>query len=256
MQRNKQQCQKCLCYVSLSNLVRHQASKACQNGGVGKTKAEKYPWEEWRIGADLYKMSCGYMGSKVACRNKLINQQVVSETGPGGNFGQYHESLKNGGATTHNKGKPLPLAQRKKISAANKAYAAQNGATLFTEEQRKIMSEKRKAYLAENPGEHPNAKVAGNRGKMTYPEKVAFDWFKERGIEAEHNTKVDRFYPDFLVGSIVVEIDGERWHGSEDQKQKDSLRDDILSDLGYTVHRIPSKDNIHARLEKIFAVSK
>ncbi len=40
---------------------------------------------------------------------------------------------------------------------------------------------------------------------------------------------------------LVVEIDGETWHGSPDAKERDAARDEIIRAEGYTVLRIPAK---------------
>lgn len=51
-----------------------------------------------------------------------------------------------------------------------------------------------------------------------------------------------RYRMDFLVDeALVVEIDGAQWHGSEEAKERDAMRDTELSRAGYTVLRIPAK---------------
>jgi uncharacterized protein YnzC (UPF0291/DUF896 family) len=42
----------------------------------------------------------------------------------------------------------------------------------------------------------------------------------------------------------VIEIDGEYWHGSDEQKRKDMLRDDEIKKLGYDIIRVPAKKTI------------
>jgi very-short-patch-repair endonuclease len=44
---------------------------------------------------------------------------------------------------------------------------------------------------------------------MTYPEQVAHDWFVKHDFMFSHNKKVGKYFPDFLIESIIVEIDGE-----------------------------------------------
>ena len=84
---------------------------------------------------------------------------------------------------------------------------------------------------------------------MTFPERVAYDWFVARNIPVVHNKKVDRFYPDFIVMNIIVEIDGARFHDAE----RDKKRDQILNSLGYVVYRIKATDKIDERLTEIFS---
>jgi very-short-patch-repair endonuclease len=115
---------------------------------------------------------------------------------------------------------------------------------------RKRQSEMVKERYRRNPSLHPNRRLAGNFSKMTYPETVAFNWFTGKGITFTHNEKVGKYFPDFLIGSVIIEIDGERWHpeGSE----KDASRDADLAAMGFTVHRIRSSECIEDRLAQIF----
>jgi very-short-patch-repair endonuclease len=120
----------------------------------------------------------------------------------------------------------------------------------WTEERRQLKSAEKKELYASNPDAHPNRKLAGNRNKMTYPELVAYNWFCDNSIQVELQKKVDKFYTDFCVGNYIIEIDGEKWH--EPGNEKDRLRDEVLTSLGYTVFRIRSKERIEERLKEIF----
>lgn len=122
--------------------------------------------------------------------------------------------------------------------------------TVWTDEMRKAKSDWRKKLHEEHPEMHPNRKLAGNRSKMSYPEKVAYECLQSLGISFEHQKRIDGFYPDFVIGSIIIEIDGERWHNPE----KDSIRDKKLNDAGFTVFRIKSKENIQQRIKEIISV--
>lgn len=122
----------------------------------------------------------------------------------------------------------------------------------WSDEQRRKQSEKKKILYAQHPEKHPNRKLAGNRKKMTYPEKVAFDWLKSSGIEFDHQYKIQladkAIYPDFRVGNLLIEIDGSYWHDSD----ADRLRDSALKGMGYEVVRIDAKENIVGRLAQVF----
>lgn len=120
--------------------------------------------------------------------------------------------------------------------------------TVWTEEMRKAKSEWRKQLHRDHPEMHPNRKLAGNRNRMSYPERVAFDYLTRMGIEFEHQKQVDKYFPDFIVGKVIVEVDGERWHDAEKDKQRDA----VLESYGYSVIRIKATDNIESRLEEIF----
>jgi len=50
-----------------------------------------------------------------------------------------------------------------------------------------------------------------------------------------------QFRGDFLVDEkLVVEIDGETWHGNPEAKARDAARDEVIRAEGYTVLRIPA----------------
>ena len=122
----------------------------------------------------------------------------------------------------------------------------------WTTERRKQKSDWKKQLHLDFPEIHPNRRLAGNRNKMTYPEKVANDWFISNNILVEHNKHILNFYVDFCVNNIIIEIDGEYWHPIDNEK--DLIRDQKLNANGYTVYRIRSKENINKKLEEIFSV--
>lgn len=132
----------------------------------------------------------------------------------------------------------------------SKALKGKPSSVVWTDEMRKAKSEWKKQLHVDNPELHPNRKLAGNKKKWTYPERVAGDWLDKHNIAYEKNKKIGRYYPDFVIGSIIVEIDGEYWHDAE----KDCVRDKELGDLGYTVHRIKSKERIEERLQELLGV--
>jgi very-short-patch-repair endonuclease len=122
--------------------------------------------------------------------------------------------------------------------------------TIWTDDMRKAKSEWRKQLHKDFPEMHPNRRLAGNRKKMSYPEQVAYDYLTQYNIVFEHNKKIDKYYPDFVIGNIVIEIDGAQWH----DKEKDKIRDAILIAQGYKVFRIDSKENIEERIKEILSV--
>lgn len=122
----------------------------------------------------------------------------------------------------------------------------------WTEERKKKVSDQKKKLFEENPEKHPNRILSKNRIQMSYPEKVAFDWLLINQIDFIHQAKIQNYFADFLVGKIVIEIDGERWHpiGNE----RDKIRDEQIQSLGFSVIRILSNENIENRLKEIFGV--
>lgn len=122
--------------------------------------------------------------------------------------------------------------------------------TYWTPERREQKSQWRIQLHKTNPETHPNRRLAGNRNKMTYPEKVAFDWLVLHKLEFEHQKKIDTFYVDFCINNVVIEIDGEHWHDAD----KDLARDNKLRELGYVIFRIKAKERIEERLKEIIGV--
>lgn len=134
------------------------------------------------------------------------------------------------------------------IASGNHSGAWSNG--YWTKERRELKSLEKKKLYSEFPEKHPNRKLAGNRNKMTYPEKVAFDWLNSNNIEFEHQLKILDYFVDFCIEKIIIEIDGERWHPLNNEN--DRIRDEILASNGYTIYRIRSKEHIENRLKEIF----
>ena len=121
---------------------------------------------------------------------------------------------------------------------------------IWTDEKRKAQSEWRIKLHREHPECHPNRRLANNRSKMSYPEKVAFDFLTSLGIVFEHQKKIGRYYPDFVIGDLIIEIDGAQWHDSI----RDSKRDEELNNLGFKIFRIDSKQHIENEIQKILGV--
>ena len=245
--RKTTKCTLCGRDISLSNISKHTGSKSCK----GEYRPSPYPWDDWKIGKDLFRLPCGYEGTKSSCRNKLNSSK---RTQGSTNLSGFNEKRKLGLVHSWNKGGSISEEQKIKISNSLKNYNASHTRPKVSDISRKKMSESRKAMLSKHPENHPSRLLAGNRAKMTYPERVAFGKLKKMGVEFQHQKRIDRFYVDFLVGSnTVIEIDGERWHSSPEQIDRDKNRDDRLSDLGFKVFRIKSNERIETRIEEIIA---
>jgi very-short-patch-repair endonuclease len=153
------------------------------------------------------------------------------------------------GKTPWNKGltKETDTRVAKNAKGVSNALKGRPSSVVWTDEMRKAKSEWRKKLHIDFPETHPNRRLAGNRKKMSYPEKVAFEFLTKHNVVFEHNKKIDKFYPDFVVGQIVIEIDGANWH----DKEKDKVRDEIISSYGYKVVRILSSERIEEQLTEI-----
>lgn len=76
----------------------------------------------------------------------------------------------------------------------------------------------------------------------------AFNLVPERGrlvgekITLEMQVAKSRYRFDFLLNSShIIEVDGAAWHSSQEQKERDRVRDEYCINFGYNVTRIPAK---------------
>lgn len=97
-------------------------------------------------------------------------------------------------------------------------------------------------------------KLLANKSKsmkksMTKPELLCKRLLEEIGIEAEYQVEVkSRFIVDFRIGNIILQVDGEYWHGHPRfeplterqiaQRKRDAAQDSYLTAYGYKVIRI------------------
>lgn len=107
----------------------------------------------------------------------------------------------------------------------------------WTSDRRKAQSDAKKKLYAEHPEKHPNRKLANNRVNMSYPERLVFDHLTNVGIAFEHSKKIDKYFVDFCIGSLVIEVDGAAFHDAE----YDSARDLVITGLGFVVKRFDAK---------------
>ena len=156
------------------------------------------------------------------------------------------------GKTPWNKGLTKETDERvaENAKGVSNTLKGRPSSVVWTDEMRKAKSDWRKQLHKDFPEMHPNRRLAGNRKKMSYPEKVAYDYLTRYNIVFEHNKKIDKYYPDFVIGKLIVEIDGAQWH----DKEKDKIRDEVISSYGYQVVRILSTENIEERLSEILGV--
>jgi len=103
-------------------------------------------------------------------------------------------------------------------------------------------------FTCESPAEEAffDAMVSGYK-MTTGPGCIAGESIKLRTqvglgrLRIGRSTAWRQFRGDFLIDEkLVVEIDGETWHGSRDAKARDDARDEVIRAEGYTVLRIPA----------------
>jgi very-short-patch-repair endonuclease len=110
----------------------------------------------------------------------------------------------------------------------------------WTAERRARQSEQKRLLFAAHPEKHPNRILANNRSKMSYPERRMYEWLSSEGVQFEHNAWTGRYWVDFRIRKLCVEVDGARWHDST----RDTVRDEWLRSFGNVVVRVPARDVI------------
>lgn len=167
------------------------------------------------------------------------NKGMTSKTHP-----WFAEKLKAGGRETARMLKDGELDG----SALRNFYKSERGAI-----NRKIQSERKKLLYKNHPEKHPNRKLANNRKKMSYPERLIYDYLIMQNINFEHQKPTFGLFPDFIFDKFIMEIDGQHFHKD---KQKDEKRDQKLIEQGYIVVRIAAAP-IKTLLDRfIFALNK
>jgi len=132
------------------------------------------------------------------------------------------------------------VSKREDIKLLRKNY--------WTPENRLKQSERKKKLYFEHPEKHPNRKLANNL-KLTYPERLAYNYLKEANIDFKIQQRIDVYWADFVIdGKLVIEIDGKIWHSDIEYEKK---RDEIITSNGYTIIHIPA-NNVIENLNKIF----
>ena len=109
----------------------------------------------------------------------------------------------------------------------------------WTPEKRKEYSEMMKERFRKNPEMHPTRRLNNNRNKLSYPEKIVFDYLEEKGIKFEYNKYKAPYFIDFLIGNLGIEVDGEYWHNK--RKDYDRNRDIVIKEkYGIDIIRFPA----------------
>lgn len=202
---------------------------------------------------------CKFCGKVCKNANSLRNHERLCKENP-----ERQESswVKFNKEREHAWNKGLTKETDERVRKYGETYSSniQNGITkqcdhslIWTETHRKEQSERKKKFYAEHPEKHPNVLLSGNRGKMTYPEQITFDWLNEHSILNEHNYHFvsEQFnrYVDFYLPelNIFIEVDGEYWH--KDKKDEDKAKDLDALKNGIKTIRIKPKLKIIQQLE-------
>lgn len=241
----------CQVFWVYDNGSRHR-SERCSGGSIPPTQTKYFlgvaqlvwhPLNFTKYGKEGSVMQCKFCSKECKNHNSHRNHERLCRDNPNRQLSNFRFNT-----VTWNKGltkeDPRVAKYAKGISESTKGRP---NTTVWTDEMRKQKSEWRKQYHKDHPDAHPNRKLAGNRGKMSYPERVAFDWLTTKGVAFLHQKKIGEYYPDFVVGNLIIEIDGEYWHNPTVDAEKDKM----FNSLGYTVKRIKAKQRIEEELENL-----
>lgn len=79
--------------------------------------------------------------------------------------------------------------------------------------------------------------MGGERHEDSQSELILYDRLKKAGIAFTFQRAIGKYRVDFLVGNLVVEVDGPYHKARVD---RDQIRDKYLQRMGYTIMRIPA----------------
>jgi len=198
--------------------------ESCKNCGEPYLSAEKSTGDFCSLKCSSTGINNGMYGKEVIVTNETKQKMSISHMG---HFVTNETRLK---ISKSNKNKIFTQEHKDRISKSHK------GKKLSKEHKDKI-SNTLKKYFRKYPEKHPNRRLAGNRKKWTYPEKLAAKWLDNENISYIYNKRILNFYPDFSINNLLIEIDGKRWH----DPIKDNIRDSKLQAEGYQIIRIDAK---------------
>lgn len=126
-------------------------------------------------------------------------------------------------------------------------------------EVRKRMTESYKKTMLENPKRHPNY-IMAQKGFVSNLEKEMMEILDNLNIKYDRQYPVKQYFPDFKIKghNILIECDGEYWHGSEEAKIKDAIRQKEIENEGFIMLRFPAsktynKEDVSKQILKVLA---
>lgn len=108
-------------------------------------------------------------------------------------------------------------------------------------------------------------KQKDQRKHPSKPEKKARAILKRIGVEFEQHALIKpNFIVDLRLGTLIIQIDGEYWHGhprytpltdrQKAQRKRDAAQDKYLSKCGYTVVRVWERDVTESHLRAVLSL--
>jgi len=87
----------------------------------------------------------------------------------------------------------------------------------------------------------------------SYPEQFFIRVLDNNGLKYQREVKIGKYFADFLIGNLVLEIDGKQ-HEYEERKIKDREKDKYLISNGYEVYRIKWKNPVTLDNKKYISI--
>lgn len=162
--------------------------------------------------------------------NSRIQHQIRCSKNPNKLFvGSHKKGKKGGNAFTAGTKIGHSIETREKMKVTNKR--------VHTQETKAKISSRRKKYLDENPDKVPY--LLNHSSKQSYPEKYFQEIF-ENFLDATFEYSLLRYHIDVAFPSrkVALEIDGEQHYVDKRVVASDIIRDQTLSDLGWSTIRI------------------
>lgn len=160
---------------------------------------------------------------------------------------------KAGAARRGKKLGPMTAATKQKLSAGRKGDAN----WVKRPEVREKIRESVIRLYREHPEILENRKRAGRNqfpGNFSSLELLIADALNSIGLPYLHNSKVGRYWPDFIVlDRVVIECDGDYWHGD---LEKERRRDVYLMSRGLFVFHLCEADILNDPMECIRRVMR
>ena len=161
------------------------------------------------------------------------HKKALSEAHKGKSWGHHSEESKrkigeaNRIALTGRKGNLLSEATKKKISESNRKTHKEKWAKIPKEERYKLLENWMKAGCSRN--------------QDTSIELAVQNELKLLGVEFEKQKHIGPYFIDIFIPTknVAIECDGDYWHGFENRKENDRMRDEWLEEQGLIVIRLP-----------------
>jgi very-short-patch-repair endonuclease len=240
MKRNKIKCEKCNREISKSNFNKHKC--------IIKNKySENYEIINNEIKCNFCK--------KIYSKHGIINHISITHLKERKNSTSNKEPWNKGQTKETNvlvKQASLKIKAKWGTDSEYRDKVTTNNKLFWTDEQRKRKSEEKILLYKNFPEKHPNRKLAGNKNKCSYPEKLCIDFLIENKIKFKHQEKIGKYFPDFILyENIIIEVDGEYWHKN---KEYDSIKDEFYLKCGYKIFRIKAKNVIQNLKNILFQI--